>query len=374
LAFVDNIRAAEFQSRHCVLALRSGEPRRAAGALALEAAYSATGGTRTEKRTRTVATAAMALAERLKDPPTLGRAVLAAGVAAHLEGRWQASLQLCERADKMLRESCTGVTWEIDTAGVHILDDLLSLGDLTALSHRVEGLVKDARARGDLYGETAFRLRAAYVAPLMRDDPAAAMEGIDAAEAGWTRRGFMLQHYWGLMARLDVLSYQGKGPEALELITRQWPRLASAQLLRVQFSRVHSHYRRGRSALLAAADLPTQSRQRGQLLRLARTDARQLKRERAAWSLGLGHLLDAGIAAIERPGEGEIGLRKAEECFTETGMTLHVMTCRSARERSASADGSPLAAETAQWFAGHAIANGAAFGQMIAGRRCGASV
>ena len=150
LAFVDNIRAAEFQSRHCVLALRCGEPRRAAAALALEGAYSATGGTRTERRTKTVTSAAIALAERLQDPPALGRAVLAAGVAAHLEGRWQASLQLCERAEKILRESCTGVTWEIDTAGVHILDDLLSLGDLNALTHRVESLVKNARARGDL--------------------------------------------------------------------------------------------------------------------------------------------------------------------------------------------------------------------------------
>src|SRR4030095_17104429 len=106
--------------------------------------------------TQPVRSAAIALAERLQDPPALGRAVLAAGVAAHLEGRWQASLQLCERAEKILRESCTGVTWEIDTAGLHILDDLSSRGDLNALTQRRELLVKDARAWGGLYGETAL--------------------------------------------------------------------------------------------------------------------------------------------------------------------------------------------------------------------------
>ena len=184
----------------------------------------------------------------------------------------------------------------------------------------------------------------------------------------------MLQHYWGLMARLDVLAYQGKGPEALELITRQWPRLASAQLLRVQFSRIQSHYRRGRSALLTAVDLPPRSRRRGDLLHLARKDARRLKRERAAWSLGLGTLLEAGVAAMDHSGEEDICLRKAEECFTETGMALHAITCRIARGRSASADRGPLATETAQWFAAHAIANSEAFGQMIAGRRCGVSL
>jgi hypothetical protein len=230
----------------------------------------------------------------------------------------------------------------------------------------VELLVKNAMARGDLYGETAFRLRAGYVPPLMRDDPAAAMEDIDAAEAAWSRRGFMLQHYWGLIARLDVLAYQGKGPEALELITRQWPRLASAQLLRVEFSRVQAHYRRGRSALLTAVDLPPQSRQRRDLLKLARKDARQLKSELPVWSLGLGNLLEAGVAAVDHSGQEDVCLRKAEECFTETGMALHAITCRIAR---ASADRDPLATEAAQQFAAHAIANSEAFGQMIAGRR-----
>src|SRR5262249_11132039 len=123
LAFVDNIRAAEFQARHCLLALRSGEPTRAAGALRLEAGFSPPA-----RRTRAVARAPRPLADRLQNSTAIARATLAGGVAAHLEGRWRNSLELCGRAEKILRESCTGVAWEIDTAGVHILDDLLCLG------------------------------------------------------------------------------------------------------------------------------------------------------------------------------------------------------------------------------------------------------
>lgn len=370
LAFVDNIRAAEFQARHCLLALRSGEPARAAGALALEASFSATGGTRTSRRTEAVASAALSLAERLHNPAAIGRATLAAGVAAHLEGRWRASLDLCGRAEKIFRSSCTGVTWEIDTAGVHMLDDLLCLGDLNRLCRRAEALIKDARTRGDLYGETAFRLRAAFIAPLRRGDPRTAMDDVDAADAAWSQRGFLLQHYWGLMARLDILAYQGEGAAAYDLITRQWRYLASAQLLKVQFSTVTSYYRRGRSALMVALDLPPGDPRRADLLRRIRRDASRLRRERAVWSVGLGHLLDAGASHADGSADDErLDLVRAEECFTNAGMGMHVAMTRLARARLVSAEqGRTLRAEGERWCRANDIADVPAFGRMIAGR------
>src|SRR5262249_57624831 len=51
LAYVDTFRAADFQARHLLLALRAGEPYRVARALAMEGGYSSTGGWGTAPRT-----------------------------------------------------------------------------------------------------------------------------------------------------------------------------------------------------------------------------------------------------------------------------------------------------------------------------------
>ena len=59
------VRGADFQARHLLLALRAGEPYRVARALALEAGYSATAGTRSRKRSEQSGRAAAALAARV---------------------------------------------------------------------------------------------------------------------------------------------------------------------------------------------------------------------------------------------------------------------------------------------------------------------
>lgn len=369
LAFVDNIRAADFQARHCLLALRSGEPYRVARALALEAGYSATGGTRTQRRTQAVTRAALSLAERVQNPHAIGLASLTAGIAAHLEGRWKASFELCERAEAILSESCTGVTWELDTANLHILFNLLSLGELTELCDRLPALANDARARGDLYGSTALQLRVGFVAALVRDDPVGAMEGINTAESAWPRRQFLLQHYWSLVARLDILAYEGNGSAAYDLINPEWKQLASAQLLRVQFSTVESHYRRGRSALMWALDLPSASERRAALLQQVRRDGRTLKRQRAEWSVGLGYLLHAGAAHADRRADDErLCLLRAEECFANAGMASHAVACRGARGRLLGGDqGRALVAESEQWHRARHVVNPTAFARMTVG-------
>ncbi|HEY5550981.1 MAG TPA: hypothetical protein VIK52_03775 [Opitutaceae bacterium] len=230
-------------------------------------------------------------------------------------------------------------------------------------------LINNARSRGDVYGATALQLRIAFNAALVRDDPRGAMEDIQAAETSWSQQEFLLQHYWSLMARLDILAYEGNGPAALALISRQWPQLAAAQLLRVQFSVVESHYRRGRSALMCAFDLPAGSSQRRDVLKQVRQDARTLTREGAEWSAGLGGLLFAGAAhADERTDEARECLRRAEQRFAAAGMALHVAACRRARGRLVGGDeGQGMIAESDDWYRTQRVLNPAAFDRMIAG-------
>jgi serine/threonine protein kinase len=370
LAFIDSIRAAEFQARHCLLALASGEPNRIARALALEAGYTSLGGTITRRRTATIVRSAQSLAERLNQPHALGLASLTAGIAAHLEGRWRASLDLCERADTMLSDSCTGVTWELDTARLHIVNNVFLLGDLTSLCDRVPAFIASAVNRGDVYGATALILRTAFMTALIRHDPQGALDDITKAESPWSgRREFLLQHYWAVVARLDVLAYQGKGLAAHELIDGHWRKFAAAQMRRVQFTRVESSYRRARSALMVALDLPPGSSRHKQLLSEVKQHCRVLTSEPVDWSVGLGHFVYAGAErSFGHEDRAVTSLTLAEERFERAGMALHAALSRRARGRLIGGDhGREFLDASDAWLRTHRVVDGESVSRMIAG-------
>src|SRR5207247_1696375 len=129
----------------------------------------AAGGARTAVRTARVLAAAGALAEQLGDPYTLGRHLEVAGLTAFLEGKWKLALERCERAEVILRERCTGVSWEIDTAQMIELSCLANLGETAELQARLAARLLEAEERGDLYAATNFRIGPANLAWLARD-------------------------------------------------------------------------------------------------------------------------------------------------------------------------------------------------------------
>ena len=112
---VDNIRAADFNTRHLLLALDAGEPYRIARALALEAAFLASGGTGIERAAECAERAAH-LARQSGRPHAEALSALTAGMSAFLVGEWQKASLLCERALVVLREQCPGATWEMNCA------------------------------------------------------------------------------------------------------------------------------------------------------------------------------------------------------------------------------------------------------------------
>ena len=113
LGAVDLIRGADFQCRHLLLALRAGEPFRVARALALEAAQTASRGGATRKRALQIAQRGEELAHRVGHPHAIGLSIWASGVGAYLVGHWKKAAELCEQAAEVLRDQCTGVTWEL---------------------------------------------------------------------------------------------------------------------------------------------------------------------------------------------------------------------------------------------------------------------
>jgi hypothetical protein len=92
LGMVDTVRGADFQTRHVLLALKTGEPLRVVRALALEAIYSATGGTKAAARTAQIVVRIKELAARFPDQALpQGWALAGIAIPAFLEGRWKES-------------------------------------------------------------------------------------------------------------------------------------------------------------------------------------------------------------------------------------------------------------------------------------------
>src|SRR5205823_14097880 len=104
LALVDSMRGFDFQSRHLLLTLKTGEPHRIVRALALEAAVSSALGGRNERQTEKLIQMAMSLAERLEHNYSIGLVTGIAGFTAFQEGQWKRATEMCRRGESILRE------------------------------------------------------------------------------------------------------------------------------------------------------------------------------------------------------------------------------------------------------------------------------
>jgi hypothetical protein len=367
LGVVDTIRAADFQARHLLLALRAGEPYRVCRALAVEGAYLALAGIPGKDRAGHVLRTARALAERIQDqhPHAIGLVTLVEGMSAFLQGRWTDAIELHGRAETILRERCRGVAWELATARLMWSVSLFFCGELGILAERLPALLKEAEARGDLYEATDLRIRISHANWLAADDPDAARREVRLAIARWPAEAFYVQHWWSLIANLEIGLYSGQAAENWVLLTREWPRLEQSLLLRVQYVRLESLHHRGAAALALAANPATPEVLRSRLLRTAEADARRILRERAAWATPLAQLLLAAIASIlgDREGGASV-LAEAEAGFNAARMSLYAAAARF-RRGELLGDGS-MAAEAAAWMHGQKIRNPARMAAMLA--------
>ena len=120
LALVDNIRAADFNTRHLLLALEAGEPYRMARALALEAAVPDLRRHHLQYAAECAERAA-SLARESGRPHAEALSALGAGMSAFLSGELQNASRQCERSLVVLREQCPGATWEMNCAEIFLL-------------------------------------------------------------------------------------------------------------------------------------------------------------------------------------------------------------------------------------------------------------
>lgn len=298
LGMVDVVRSFDFLTAHLLGALELGEPYRVARALAGEALNSAAGGSRTRSKTRRLLFEADRIATRIDHPHSTSLVLLATGMSESLVGHWRRAVDSYDRAIDLLEERCCGVAWERDTAEHMRIWALAYLGELPAMRVRIDELCRDARDRRDRYALSLFTNGLGNLVWLADDDVDGATAALEDGMRPWSRRGFHLQHYDQLLARIHIDLYRGEPSRAHRRLEATWRDLSRSQLLRVQQIRIEAWHLAGRAAL-AASDSTGSSRAR--LLDEALRAARRIEREGVAWGEPLAELLRAGVR--ERRGD-----------------------------------------------------------------------
>jgi hypothetical protein len=371
LSMIDTLRGRDFQGRHLLLALKAGDRYRVARAIANEAGYSSTSGPPNARRTAELVEQATALAARVGRPQAIGVTQVAVGITAYAEGRWKAAWELAQKGEAILRERCTGVTWELDTTHIYSLRGLFYLGEIAELCARLPTLLREARERDDLFAETSLRTRHGYVAWLAADRPDRARSELKDSIARWSTKAFYMQHYFALVAQADIALYAGDPASALKVLLERQPALERSRLLRVHHLRIEWLHLCARSLIGEATR--EAGGEAGSLVRRAEAIARRIEREGVRWADALAALLRASIASFR--GNREEAARRlgfAASRFATADMGLYAAVSRrrlgsilGGEEGKALADGADA------WMRNQKIKNPAGFARMLAPGRFG---
>jgi len=361
LGMSDTLRGALFQTRNLLMALSLGEPYRISKALAFETAFQTVKGVQAVARVDRLATRARALAQQIGHPHALALVELFDSIIGWSRFEFRPSVQHAKRSNQMLRERCTGVSWELTTSRIFELASLLWLGEWAEYARRFRGAVEEAAQRGDLYASISIPLLSySYSMFLAADDPNGAREHLRGALTRWTPRGFHLQHFWARYGEVETDLYVNRGPDAYARVLASEGRVRWSLLLEVQVIRIVNRYLSGRAALAAAWH------HEPALVRQALAQARALEREGVGAAKAMAHALRAGVDVQRgRTNDAIVHLVKAEEEFAAVEMHMFRQASKYCRAVLQGEPGGQTADDARGAIAAEGVRNPAALAAML---------
>ncbi|MCC7538371.1 MAG: AAA family ATPase [Deltaproteobacteria bacterium] len=320
LGAVDMVRAADFQARHLLGALRAGEPYRIARALAWEGVLNVIEGGSARKKGIGLIATARSIAERIGHRHALAWASSGEAIVAWCEARWKDALPASERAIAEFREQPIRSDWEATSmTSLWWLPTMYFLGDLQAFRIGTRDCLEDARRRGDLYATTCVSLYCSPLVHLADDRPEEARREARAAIERWsTRHGWQLQHWMEWIAQMQIATYEGRAGGITDDIVRGSQLSERAMLLRQENIALITLQARARAWMAAAVE-----RDSPELCKKAESDAKELGRLNR-----FGVAVAAGVRGALAAQRGDAATARAQleaaaRMYRELGMKLH---------------------------------------------------
>ena len=249
-------------------------------ALAMEAAHQSTAGNRSASGVESLDPSGREPGASAGFSSRPGHYPLVRGVSGLMLGRWKQAQSSFDHAETLLRNHCTGVTWERDTVHSLALWALMHMGQIAELKRRWSLLIREARECGDLYAATTLTTFYMTMIRLADDDPTGIEDELEAVMSQWSRRGFFIQHSTAFRSLMHLDLYRGRVDAAWARLNAMWPEYSRSMLMRIQMIRIQMLELRARSALALAEH----GKDTDFLLQSAEQDARGLARRPAVGS------------------------------------------------------------------------------------------
>lgn len=362
----DPIRGAEFQTRHFLLALRSGETSRVGRAMALEGVYRALEGAGSRVAAEELIATAQDLGEKSSDPVVAAFASSAQALVHYQCGEWREALEYFDTSAGIYLNQCRGHQSVACQAERMAVDTLYALGDMAELAKRVPAILRAADDRGDLHGVTDMRTGLPNSHWLVRDQVSQAIADCERGEKQWSERSFFLQHYYSALAFVQIELYEGKGEAALERFEAMLPKLKGSMLLRVPVVRTQSAWLHGR-ALLAAAQESEEKGRRNKLLAQTQRISRKLEAQAITNGKPFAALLRAQCEVLRGNQETAVkGLKACVGSFEKIDMRMCQMICvRELGNVLGGTEGADLLEQGQTWMDSQGIENPDSFSRML---------
>ncbi len=343
LSTVDPMRGIDFQTRHLLMALQTGEPLNLARSLALETALRSVKGAAGAAVTARFQALTLAHAEGMGHPEALARAYIAAGIAASSEGRWNEVVPWMDKALATYERAPQSLVHEIHFAHAYGLGARLTMGRYAEVRPKLPALMQAAQERGDTY--IRMHLTAAIGAKLhlADDDPGQARAELEEVLSVWTHPtgAFTMPEFYALMTSVDADLYEGQAEGARARLLRHLGPIKASGLLGVSGLRFQWQYLHALVALSGgAAQLP-----------LAQRSLKALQREKFPYTGALLSQLRGGIALLEgRPEEALYHLRAAIPALEGCHLVPQAMAARWALgQATPGAEGAAALDEALAW-------------------------
>jgi hypothetical protein len=360
LFIVDIIRAAAFHAQALYDLLREGERYYLSIALAGEIMHSARRGR--IARAHAVAGIARELVARTKIPHSRALCLMAEGWVAFCDAKWDACAELGEEALRVLHGECRGVGWEISTTNVLLLLRLVRTGAVKELVRRTPIFVRDAEARGDVFGVTTACTATTFCL-LAGDEPDRALRELRATMARWTHASWHMQHALALMSEGSCGLYAGDVDAARASLDHAWSGLRNGFVLFDHTVLSALLHLRARMDIVLAA-----KGRRAARFRSALRDARRLERVALHWGAPSAALIRGAVAhATGDVARAREEVRAAMEGFARLGMELNAAAARwRLGELLDDEGGRVLRRDAETWFRGQAIRRPDRFVDLVA--------
>ncbi|AKU96218.1 serine/threonine protein kinase [Labilithrix luteola] len=326
LCLVDPIRGSAFQTKHLLMALQAGEPSRVAAGLGIEAGYMATfADPWAAAREKHLLETARDLSERLGQPHAIAVSLTTAGIAAFMRGQCKRGHELFVRGERIFRDECTGVAWELAAATLFGIQCLYSLGEIAELVRNVPTRLREAEERGDVYLAGSLRTWRSHVVWLATDKPEEGRAQLEEARRMLPQEGFYLQRYFDVDTAVNIELYLGRGVAAHAIVQDAWAGMKKAFLLQVQNMRIETTALRARTAIAAAKEGHDATAR----LNEAEADAKRLERERTPTSLPYALSIQASVRFLRgQRAEAFTTYERAVEEFERASMKMHAAAAR----------------------------------------------